>query len=218
MLNFTAIQDRVLPFRPDLLERSAQIGFQVAVRRLAEGTYALQETKVLDLAGGVDVASVYTAADEKESLFILKADRNSAGLWVPLESLNRRLLREGTPLIQEAAGTMSAFLSDHGKFRPYQPPLAATQVRLLVAYKPTGDFEDVDLASDFENALVAGTLAYSMALPGTHQDKALAERREHDFIAFIFDHRAMELIGETDYTPYRKRARRLGNGFNKLRW
>lgn len=72
MILFDEISDRILPMRPDIEDRQAQLGFQVAVRRLAVDTYALQETVTLNVLAGTTRAEVYGQNIEKNCVCILK--------------------------------------------------------------------------------------------------------------------------------------------------
>lgn len=217
MFTFASIQDRLLPMRPDKLAREAQIAFQVAARRFATETFMVQEVTTFMVAAGARVASVYALADEKEAVFILKAERIEAGVPTPLEPLNSRLLREGTLKIAFDGGTLYAYVSQEGVFVPYQPPLVETQVRALVAYKPVGDFAEIDLPHSVEDALVDGTLSHLFRLPGSGQSVTLAEVHERRFLDACADAKGAVLIGDTEYARTSHRPRSWGNGWGKLR-
>ena len=220
MIAFASIADRILPLRPDKTERELQLGFQVAVRRFAVTSMALQEIHTFTVAAQAHVASAYLAADEKEAVFILKAEKEtSPGIFDPLHPLNSRELRESTLKIAHDVGTLYAYVSDSGRFVPYQRPAADTQVRALIAYKPLGDFDEVDLPSCYEDALVNGTLSYVLRLPGEHQANTRADHHEGLFLAGAEEAATVTLVGDTEYArASRVPSRSWGSGWGKLQW
>lgn len=217
MISFASIQDRLTPMRPDKLTREVQIAFQIAARRFATESFMVQETATFTVTAGARVASVYAIADEKEAVFILKAERMDGTVPFPLEPLNSRLLREGTLKISFENGTLYAYVSQEGTFVPYQPPLVDAQVRALVAYKPIGDFDEIDLPHNMEDALVDGALSHLFRLPGSGQSVNLAEVHERRFLDACSDAKGLVLIGDTEYARASHRPRSWGNGWGRLR-
>lgn len=220
MISFTQLRDRLLSKRPDIVEREVQLAYQIAVRRYADVTMALQEVHTFTVAAGARVASAYALVDEKEAVFILKAEREvTPGVFDPLHPLNARRLRESTFQIQVGSGTLYAYVSDSGKFIPYQPPTVDTQVRALIAYKPTGDFDEVDLPGSSEDAIVDGVLAELFSLPGRHRSIEMSALKEKAFKGACEDMRGVVLVGDTEFARFTDaRPPSWGTGWGKLRW
>ena len=220
MISFAAIQDRLLTKRTDKDAREHQMAYQIAVRRFAVISLSLQEVHTFTLTGGARVASTYAAVDEKEALFILKAEKETApGVFESLFPLNARRLREHTLDISQGIGTLHSFVSDHGRFLPYQIPVADTQVRALIAYKPVGEFDEVDLPGEAEDAIVDGALAELMALPGRQRSAEMADMHSRAFKAAAEDALGVALIGDTQYArSTAAHPRSWVPGWSKLRW
>lgn len=217
MIAFSSIQDRLLPMRPDKLAREVQLAYQIAARRFATETLMVQEVTTFTVAAGARVASVYALSAERDAVFIIKAERLDGDVPTPLEPLNSRLLREGTLKIAFENGTLYGFVSQEGAFLPYQPPQVDTQVRALVAYKPVGDFDEIDLPHSMEDALVDGALSHLFRLPGSNQNVNLAEVHERRFLNACADAKGASLIGITEYARVSHRPRSWGIGWGRLR-
>jgi hypothetical protein len=201
MITFAQIQDRIGCMRPDKLGREWQLAFQVSARRLAAETLGLQAIVEFEVLANSVYSPVYdSTVDEKEAVFIFKAEWQKVDLtWVPLVPLNQEKLNDLTGHTHDSPGEMKAFTSDQGKFRPNRPPAVNTQVRAVVAYKPIGDFDEVDFGPEFEDALVEGALSHLMRLPGelrNVQDFELAERR---FLSMSSGLRGSVLVGDVGY-------------------
>ena len=94
---------------------------------------------------------------------------------------------------------MRAYTSDQGRFRPNRPPAADTQVRALVAYQPTGDFDEVCFSHEFEDALVEGALAHYLAPARQGARPAAAADADGRFLSMASELRGMALIGDQGY-------------------
>lgn len=203
MILFDEIADRILPMRPDIKDRQAQLGFQVAVRRLAVDSLALQEVVALTLVAGTTRAEVYAPEVEKNCVCILKGEARDLGSTADfegLESLNEGDYRQSNLALTEDVGSVIAFVDDGGAFVPYFTPDVDHELRLLVAYAPKGgDFDSAPLNADAEDAIVAGTLAYILRLPGKHQNLQLAENEDGKFVDFAADVRSRMLLGIHGY-------------------
>ncbi len=234
MILFDEIADRILPMRPDIEDRQAQLGFQVAVRRLAVDTYALQETVTLEVLAGTTRAEVYGQDEdydqdedygqqiEKNCVCILKGEARKLGSTADfdgLEPLNEGDYRQHSFSVTQDVGPIIAYIDDGGAFVPYFTPEEHHEVRLLVAYAPKGgDFDFAPLNAECEDAIVAGTLAYILRLPGKHQNLQLAENEDAKFNDYAADVRSRILIGIHGY----RRASSSNvvprrNAWNKLR-
>ena len=222
MILFDEISDRILPMRPDIEDRQAQLGFQVAVRRLAVDTYALQETVTLNVLAGTTRAEVYGHNIEKNCVCILKGEARKLGSTADfdgLEPLNEGDYRQHSFSVTQDEGSVIAYIDDGGAFVPYFTPDEDHEVRLLVAYAPKGgDFDSAPLNAECEDAIVAGTLAYILRLPGKHQNLQLAEHEDAKFNDYAADVRRRVLIGIHGY----RRASSSNvvprrNAWNKLR-
>jgi hypothetical protein len=227
MIRFANIQDRIIPMRSDKKDREGMLAFQVAARRLASETLALQEIVLFTMPLGAFAVNPYTYATaivtndgtvitgidpatwestdnpfEKEPIHIFKADWQdpTTGRWRVMHLYNQGTLEKHMRHVEPGDGYMRAFTSDQGRFRPNRPPGAATQVRVQVAYKPIGDFDEVHFGSDFEDALVEGALSYYMRLPGSGQDREEAARAEDRYNAIASGLRGSELIGDAGFS------------------
>ena len=224
MITFDQIQDRILPMRTDKKAREGQLAFQVSARRLAAETLGLQEIWTFTASKGEIYSDVYdVTVDEKECLFIFKAEWQKADLtWEPIRLYNQEGLKDLTKHMYNTPGEMKGFTSDQGKFWPNRPPDADTQVRSTVAYKPMGDFNEVDFGQDFEDALVEGALSHFMRLPGPDRDMQASELSERRFLSMGSSLRGVVLIGDAGYSRASTTPKRLhfGNPMqqNKLRY
>lgn len=210
MITFAAIQDRIGAMRPDLLPREWQLAFQVGARRLATETLALQDFVLFT----IPAESIFVSIDDPDglraALYIFKAEwQKTDGTWDPMPLMNEWALKDLTRHIYNSTGEMKGYTSDQGKFYPNRPPKVDTQVRALVAFKPIGDFDEVDFAQDFEDALVEGALAHLMRLPGQNRDRAESELSENRFLSMVSGLRATTLIGDVGYVRGSTHPKRL---------
>jgi len=227
MITFGQIRDRIQPMRTDKKDRQAQMAFQVGARRLASETFGLQEIVIFTMPAGAFAVEPYSQASqivlgdgssltidpttltysdptdnpwEKETVTIFKAEfLSSDGSWRGLHLYNQQLLGKMSHKIEPGWGTMRAYTSDQGRFRPNIPPAADTQVRAVVAYQPTGDFDEVCFSHQFEDALVEGALAHYLRLPGKGRDLAAAADADGRFLSMASGLRGMALIGDQGY-------------------
>lgn len=224
MITFAQIQDRIGCMRPDKMPREWQLAFQVSARRLAMETLGLQEIVEFTVLANSVYAPVYDSPSYmKEAIFIFKAEwQKTDATWEPMRLLNQEGLKDLTKHTHNSPGEMKGFTSDQGRIWPNRPPAIDTQVRAVVAYKPMGDFDEVDFGQDFEDALVEGALSHLMRLPGPDrnlQDSELAERR---FLSMASSLRGVVLIGDAGYSRGSTTPKRLsswrGMHENKLRY
>lgn len=201
MISFYAVQDRIGSMRPDKLEREWNLAFQIASRRLAVDTLALQETVDFTISADASSADVYDAeTDEKECLHIFKASyQNSNGVWIPLVLINQENLFFASEKIVEDSGTMEAYSCRMGKFTPNCPPEVETTVRAIVAYKPLGDFIEVGFPHNFEDAIVEGAIAHLLRLPGAEKNLQESEMAERKYQSMASGLRGITLIGNDGY-------------------
>ena len=200
-ITFDQIQDRILPMRTDKKDREGQLAFMVSARRLAAETLGLQEEVLFTVtAGTVATTLVYAAAEAKECLYIFKAEwQKPDGTYEPIRLYNQEALKDLTRHTQNTPGLMKGYTSDQGRFWPNRPPSVDTVVRSIVAYKPVGDFGEVDFGHDFEDALVEGALSQFMRLPGPDKDMQLSELSEKRFQSMASSLRGVILVGDSGY-------------------
>jgi len=201
MFEYAYIRDRIEPFRPDLIGREGQLAFQIAARRLADETLGLQEETLFTCPANSLWAPVYVpTTDWKISVFIVKAEyQKPDGTFCPLPLYNQEEVENLTRHTHNQAGVMAAYTSVQGNFWPNRPPAIDTQIRAIVAYKPIGDFDEVDFGPDYEDALVQGALAHLLMLPGQHRDPQGAALAEERFISMSSSLRGINLIGDAGY-------------------
>lgn len=216
MLQFTDFQDRIGPMRPDRLPREWQLAFQVAVRRLCQETMALQYVVEFTMpTGSTSQEILYTNDDGLAlvSVYIFKAEyEDTQGNWNELRLHNQEQMREHSHVLP-SQGIMRAFTSTMGRFQPNVPPAVDTNVRALVAFKPTGDFDAIDLGVDYEDAIVAGALAHLLRLPGTERDLNRADAEEVKFMNLASSLRGAVLVGDAGYARASKGLKHHKFGF-----
>lgn len=212
---FADIQNRIGPMRPDKLPRECQIGFQVAARRLAEETFGLQEVQEFTHTAGTFMMPVYVPlTDFKTAVEIFKAEwEDTNGTWHPMRKMNEIQLEATTRHTFNSPGTMHIFTYYQGMFYPNRPPEVDTQVRVVVAYAPLGDYDTVNFGIEYEDALVQGTLAYLLRLPGKNQSFDEARRSEEAFISLASGLRATNLVGAEGYARGSRPLRRYRQNF-----
>jgi hypothetical protein len=220
MITFAQIQDRIGCVRPDKLPREWQLAFQVAARRLASETFALQAVVEFTITANSLYIPVYATADEKESIFIFKAEWQKADLsWVPMDPCNQAELAAFTAHTYDTPGEMRQFTVDpQGNFKPDRPPAIDTQVRAVVAYKPLSDFDEVDFGHNYEDALVEGALSYLYRLPGAEKDSAASEMSETRFQALASGLRGAVLVGDAGYARGSSAPERIRSTCDRLRF
>ncbi len=211
--------------RGDIKDRRGLMAFQVAARRLAVETLGLQEEVTFTVTANTVITTlVYPPDQPKESLYIFKAEwlKSDGVTFEPIRIYNQDALKELTHHTHNNPGEMKGYTSDQGRFYPNRPPAVDTQVRAIVAYKPTGDFDEVDFGHEFEDALVEGALSYFMRLPGPDKDMFSAELSERRFLSEASALRGMVLIGDVGYlrASVKPRKHHFGGfmGQDKLRF
>lgn len=216
MLQFADFQDRIGCMRPDRLPREWQIAFQIAARRVCEETFALQQQVQFTMPLG-DTSQELLFTDENGvtmvSVYIFKAQyQDEQGRWNALNQLNQAKMRDHTHAVTPQQGVMRGFTSEMGRFVPDHPPSVDTQVQVLAAFKPVGDFDLIDLGPDFEDVLVAGALSHLLRLPGAERNIEHAGAEEAKFIAMASGLRGTTLVGDVGYARASRspRRRRLG--------
>ena len=214
MITFAEIQDRILCMRTDKKPREGQIAFQDSARRLANETLALQEEVIFTVtAYSVYTELVWPDTDAKKCLYIFKAEwLKDDGTYEPLPLYNQDSLKALTRHTQNKPGLMKGYTSDQGRFWPNRPPAVDTSVRAIVACTPVGDFDEISLGHDFEDALVEGALSQFLRLPGPDRDIQLAELSEHKFQSMASSLRGVTLIGDVGYIRGSEKPRKLGFG------
>lgn len=215
MLTFASIQNRIGPMRPDKLPREGLLAFQVAAKRLAEETFGLQEVVEFTLLANSVYQAIYDpTTDLKEAVHMFKAEwQDTAGAWQPLRLLNENALEATTRHAFNSPGTLRAFTYTQGKFYPNRPPAIDTQVRGVVAYSPLGDFSEVDFGAEYRDALVEGSLAYLLRLPGKEQDRNAAAASENAFQSMCSGLRGVNLTGAIGYARASHMVKRHREGF-----
>jgi hypothetical protein len=197
MTQFAYIRDRIEPFRDDLKPRQAQLAYQIACRQVAMETLALREFVVFTIPAGTISQPIYDPTHEKEALYIFSAKLDGHRRDLPL--YNQAELEDLYHNISPFEGIIAAYTTDQGQFWPNRPPSADTQVIADVAYKPIGDFDEVNFGPEFEDPIVHGALSHYLALPGAGQDKAEARRLETQFITECSSLRGVNLVGDAGY-------------------
>ena len=210
MFAYAYIRDRIDSHRPDLKGRMGQLAFQIAARRLATETLDLQEEVLFTAPAGSVYTEIYTPDEDwKVSLYIFKAEyQKSDGTYSPLPLYNQDAVQELTKHTHNDPGVMKAYTSVDGNFWPNRPPAFDTQIRAIVAYKPIGDFDEVDFGPQYEDALVQGALAHLLLLPGEHRDPKGAESAEGKFISECSHHLGVNLIGDVGYSRASEKPRK----------
>jgi len=155
------------------------------------------DTLTFDTSTWESTDSPYT----RESIFIFEAECQDlvTGKWHHLRPYNQLLLDKAQHHLIPDDGVMRVFTSDQGRFRPNRPPTADTQIRAVVAYQPTGDFDEVRFSHEFEDALVEGALAHFMRLPGPDRDLIAAADAEDAYSARASSLRGMIMIGDMGF-------------------
>ena len=210
--------------RADKLSREGQLAFQVGARRLAVETLGLQDIVEFTVLANSVYASVYDPdVDGKEAIYLFKAEwQKLDGSWEPMGLFNQDAIKELTRHAFNNPGEMKAYTSDQGRFYPNRPPAVDTQVRAVVAYKPMGDFDEVDFGQEFEDSLVEGALSHLMRLPGPERDMRSAFDYEDSFKSHASGLRGSVLIGDVGYNRGSHKPRKLHFGHimreNKLRF
>jgi hypothetical protein len=210
MFAYEYIRDRIDPMRPDLKGRMGQLAFQVAARRLATETLDLQEEVIFLATAGSVYTQIYTPdVDWRVALYIFKAEyQKPDGHYHPLPLFNQDALRDLTKHTHNDSGDMKGYTSVDGNFWPNRPPAIDTQIRAWVAYKPIGDFDEVDFGPDYEDALIQGALAHLLRLPGEHRDPQGAETAEVRFESECSHLRGINLIGDVGYSRASEKPRK----------
>lgn len=217
MISFADIQDRIIDARSDKIGRESQLAFQIAARRLAVETLGLFEVVTFTAVAGSKSDVVYDpdTVTDKVSIHIFKAEAMiSSGLWAALTLLNQRDESEFTREAVPQSGTLHSFTTSQGLFVPHNPPLVDTQVRAVVAYKPVGDFDEVNFGPGYEDALVEGALSHLFRLAGPEKSMRDAEDSERKFQCMSGTLRALELIGDAGNTS----AQPCRSHFNRGEW
>jgi len=224
MITFAQIQDRILPMRSDKMSREGQLAFQVSARRLAVETLGLQDIVEFTVLANSVYASVYDpVVDQREAVYLFKAEwQRPDGRWEPMGLFNQDAVKDLTRHAFNNPGEMKAYTSDQGRFYPNRPPAVDTQVRAVVAYKPLGDFDEVDFGQEYEDPLVEGALSHLMRLPGPEKDMRSAFEYEDSFKVHASGLRGSVLIGDVGYNRGSTQPKRLHFGRamqqNKLRF
>lgn len=218
MLQFADFQDRIGCMRPDRLPREWQIAFQIAARRVCEETFALQQEVQFTMpAGSLSQELEFTDVNGVEmfSVYIFKAMyQDSNGNWNELGLENQAKMRDHGHAVTPAPGTMRRFTSVMGRFVPNCPPEVDTQVQVLAAFKPVGDFDLVDLGPDYEDVLVAGAIAHLLRLPGAERNLDRADAEEAKFLAMASGLRGAVLVGDVGYARGSKGSKRKRFGWS----
>jgi hypothetical protein len=198
---YAYIRDRIESFRPDLKGRQGQLAYQVSARRLADETLGLQEEVIFIAPANSISTEIYTPdVDWKVAIYIFKAEyQKPDGSYKPLPLFNQDALTDLYRHTHENSGTMAAYTTVQGQFWPNRPPAVDTQIRAIVAYKPIGDFDEVDFGPDYEDALVEGALSHLLRIPGHDQDKRGAQDSEMRFLSMASSLRGINLIGDAGY-------------------
>ena len=212
MTQYAYIRDRIEPFREDLKPRQGQLAYQISCRQVALETLALREIVTFTIPAGTISQPIYDPTYEKEAIYIFRAMLSGASK--DLRLYNQAELEDLYHSISPGEGTIAAYTTDQGQFWPNRPPSVDTQVIADVAYKPIGDFDEVDFGPEFEDAIVHGALAHYLALPGKGQDKAEARRLETQFITECSSLRGANLVGDAGYYRASTAPRRHHFGHN----
>jgi hypothetical protein len=160
-------------------------------------TLALREFVTFTIPAGTISQPIYDPTYEKESLYIFRAKLSGHRRDLPL--YNQAEMEDLYHNLSPNEGIIAAYTTVQGQFWPNRPPAADTQVIADVAYKPIGDFDEVDFGPEFEDAIIHGALAHFYALPGDGQDKAEARRLETQFITECSSLRGAALVGDAGY-------------------
>jgi hypothetical protein len=201
MTQFSDIQDRISPFREDKRPREAQLAYQISCRRLAIETLALREQATFTVPAGATSTPIYDPTFQREAIYIFRANQQGPGSngWRELRLYNQAEIVDLYQQITPMAGLMAAYTTVQGRFWPNRPPSADTLILADVAYKPVGDFDEVDFGPEFEDAIVNGALAHYMLLPGEGRDKEMAREFEVRFASEAGALRGAVLVGDAGY-------------------
>jgi hypothetical protein len=215
MTQFSDIQDRISPFREDKRPREAQLAYQISCRRLALETLALREQIEFTVPAGAISTPIYDPTQQRESIYIFRANIGSGSGWKELRLYNQAEIVDLYHHINPREGIMAAYTTVQGQFWPNRPPSADTVILADVAYKPVGDFDEVDFGPEFEDLIVSGALAHFMLLPGEGRDVAMAREFEVRFLSEAGSLRAANLVGDAGYSRASTTPKRhhFGQGF-----